>query len=322
MQDKLIELSAVEMCIQAFLPRSFLNDHPEEVLEVTTCHAVSIAKVDNNYASSKEMDNSNEIKQRTSVFDRIKPSTTQSSVFQRLSMATKEEENQCPTFTSTRTSAFKRLSISTLKKDQPSTSVFDRLKMTNDQQQREMKTLKFKDFIKARSNARLETSPCFTDFKDCIVTFPCPSLKVSSMISSYSSLKASSMLSHIQARKLHRCFLIFKLEGFINAFSYASSIQMQLRLLSKISMQQTFPHLKYVVAEKIFFSNMLQSRRSSSQICCSQENFHIKYVAAEKTIISNMLQLRRFSSQICYNREDRHLKYATAEKIFISDRLQ
>ena len=45
----------------------------------------------------------------TSVFDRIKLSTTRSSVFQRLSMATKEEENQCPKFTSTRTSAFKRL---------------------------------------------------------------------------------------------------------------------------------------------------------------------------------------------------------------------
>ncbi|KAA0061147.1 hypothetical protein E6C27_scaffold753G00120 [Cucumis melo var. makuwa] len=89
-----------------FLPKSFLDDHPKEVLEVTTCLAVSIAKVDN-YASFEEVENSNQIKQRTSVFDHIKPSTTRSSVFQRLSMATKEEENQCPMSTSTRTSAFK-----------------------------------------------------------------------------------------------------------------------------------------------------------------------------------------------------------------------
>ncbi|TYK07540.1 retrotransposon gag protein [Cucumis melo var. makuwa] len=41
-----------------FLPRSFIDDNPKEVLEVTTCLAVSIAKVDN-YASSEEVDNSN-----------------------------------------------------------------------------------------------------------------------------------------------------------------------------------------------------------------------------------------------------------------------
>ncbi|KAA0059024.1 retrotransposon gag protein [Cucumis melo var. makuwa] len=129
-----------------FLPRSFLEDHPKEILEVTACHAASIVEVDNNYGSSKEVNNSNKINQRTSIFDRIKPSTTRSSVFQRLSMATKEEENQCPTFIYTRTSTFKRLSISTSKKDRPSTSAFDRLKMTNDQQQREMKSLKAKPF--------------------------------------------------------------------------------------------------------------------------------------------------------------------------------
>ncbi|KAA0062088.1 hypothetical protein E6C27_scaffold89G004370 [Cucumis melo var. makuwa] len=83
-----------------FFPRSFIEDNPKEILEVTTCHTVSAVEVDN-YASSEEVDNSNEIKQRTFVFDRIKPSTTRSSIFQRLSMATKEEENQCPTSTST-----------------------------------------------------------------------------------------------------------------------------------------------------------------------------------------------------------------------------
>ena len=114
--------------LKEFLPRSFLDDHPKKVLEVLACHVVSITEVDTNCASSEEIDNSNEIKQMTFVFDRIKPSITQSSIFQRLSMTMKEEENQCLTSTSTQTLAFKRLSISTSKKYQPSTSVFDRLK--------------------------------------------------------------------------------------------------------------------------------------------------------------------------------------------------
>ncbi|KAA0062746.1 Retrotransposon gag protein [Cucumis melo var. makuwa] len=135
-----------------FLPRNFLEDHLKEILEVTVCHAVSVVEVNNNYVSSKEVDNSNEIKKRTSIFDRIKPSTTRSSVFERLSMATKEEENQCLTSTSTQTSAFKRLSISTSKKDRPSISAFDRLKMTNNQQQREIKTLKTKPFLEENND--------------------------------------------------------------------------------------------------------------------------------------------------------------------------
>ena len=86
------------------------------------------------------------LSKKTSVFDRIKPSTTRSSIFQRLSMAMKEEENQCPMSTFTRTWAFKRLSIFTSKKDRPSTSAFDRLKMSSDQHEREMKTLKVQSF--------------------------------------------------------------------------------------------------------------------------------------------------------------------------------
>ena len=78
--------------MREFLLRSFLDVHPKEVLEVTACHTVSITEVDNNCTSSEEIDNSNEFKQMTSVFDRIKPSTTQSSVSQRLSMTTKEEK--------------------------------------------------------------------------------------------------------------------------------------------------------------------------------------------------------------------------------------
>ncbi|KAA0068201.1 retrotransposon gag protein [Cucumis melo var. makuwa] len=140
-----------------FLPRSFLEDHPEEILEVTACHITSIVEVDNNYDSYEEVDNSNEIKQKTSVFDRIKPLTTRSSVFQRLSMATKEEENQCPMPTYAQTSAFKRLSISTSNKHRPSTSAFDRLKMTNDQQQREMKSLKAKPFHEKNDDDKIHS---------------------------------------------------------------------------------------------------------------------------------------------------------------------
>ncbi|KAA0040811.1 retrotransposon gag protein [Cucumis melo var. makuwa] len=140
-----------------FFPRSFLEDHPKEILEVTACHTTSIVEFDNNYDSYEEVDNSNEIKQRTSVFDRIKPLTTRSSVFQRLSITTKEEENQCPTSTCTRTSAFKSLSISTSKKDRPSTSAFDRLKMINDQQQREMKSLKVKPFHEENDDDKIHS---------------------------------------------------------------------------------------------------------------------------------------------------------------------
>ena len=143
--------------LREFLPNSFLDVHPKEILEVIACHVVSITEVDNNYASYEEIKNSNEIKQRTSVFDHIKPSTTRFSVFRRLSMATKEEENQCLKSTFTRTSAFKRLSISTSKKDQPSTSVFDRLNMTNDQHEKEMKTLKVKSLHEENNDEKIRS---------------------------------------------------------------------------------------------------------------------------------------------------------------------
>ncbi|TYK29204.1 hypothetical protein E5676_scaffold880G00170 [Cucumis melo var. makuwa] len=45
-----------------FFPRSFLEDNPKEILEVTACHVVSVVEVDNNYASSEEVEHSNEIK--------------------------------------------------------------------------------------------------------------------------------------------------------------------------------------------------------------------------------------------------------------------
>ncbi|KAA0054464.1 retrotransposon protein putative ty3-gypsy sub-class [Cucumis melo var. makuwa] len=159
--------------------KNFLDDCLEEVLEVTACHVVSIVEVDNNYASLEEVDNSNEIKQRTSVFDCIKPSITRSSIFQRLSVAMKEEENQCPTSTSTRrTLAFKRLSIFTSKKDRPSTFAFDRLKMANDQHQRELKTLKAKPFHEENNGNKIHKS------------------------------------SFVFLEKLHCCFFKFKFKGF------------------------------------------------------------------------------------------------------------
>ena len=140
-----------------FLPKSFFDDHPKEILEVTACHVVNITEVNNNYAYSKEIDNSNEIKQKTFVFDRIKSSTTLSSVFRRLSLTTKEEEYQCPTSTSTRTSTFKRLNISTSKKDQLSTSVFDRLNMTSDQHEKDMKTLKVKSLHEENNDEKIHS---------------------------------------------------------------------------------------------------------------------------------------------------------------------
>ena len=57
--------------------------------------------------------------------------------------------------TSFRTSAFKRLDIFTSKKDRPSTSVFYRLKMTNDQRESEMKTLKEKPFHEENNDDKI-----------------------------------------------------------------------------------------------------------------------------------------------------------------------
>ncbi|KAA0035946.1 ty3-gypsy retrotransposon protein [Cucumis melo var. makuwa] len=210
-----------------FFPRSFLEDHPKEILEVTACHTVNIVEVDNNYVSSKEVNNSNEIKQRTSVFDRIKPSTTRYSIFQILT-------------------------------------------------------------------------------------------------------------SFVFLKKLHRCFFKFKFKGF--KLHRCSREDLYLHPLTCVAVEKLVisnilhregRHLKYVVAEKVAISNMLQPRRSSSQICCSkkifisnrlhQEDDHLKHVTAEEVIASNMLHPRRPSSQICCSREGRCLKYVVAEKVVVSN---
>ncbi|KAA0050143.1 retrotransposon gag protein [Cucumis melo var. makuwa] len=303
-----------------FFPRSFLEDHPKEILEVTTCHTVSIVEVDNNYVSSKEVDNSNEIKQKTSVFDRIKPSTTRSSVFQRLSMATKEEENQCPTSTSTRTSAFKRLSISTSKKDQPSTYVFYRLKMTNDPQ-REMKILKTKIFHEENNDDGKIHSRVPSRMKRKL------SIDISAASPLFKMLTSELYSSPICCRR--GSFHVLQPRG-----SSSSS--------SHMCCSREDCHLKYVALrrssspigciKRMIISNMLQPRRSSSQICCSQEDHrlnrdgrHLKYVTTEKIIVLNMLQSRRASSSfphMCCSRGDQHLHHHAAQAIIIFNATQ
>ena len=152
-----LPLTSRLIILTELLPRNFIDDHLEEVLEVTACHAINIVEVDNNCASSEEVNNSNETKKMTFVFDRIKPSNTRSLVFQRLIMVTKEEGNQSPTSTSTLTSDLKRLSISALKKNRPSTSAYDRLKMINDQHERNLKTLKAKSFHEENNNNKIQS---------------------------------------------------------------------------------------------------------------------------------------------------------------------
>ncbi|KAA0051327.1 Retrotransposon gag protein [Cucumis melo var. makuwa] len=235
-----------------FFPRSFLEDHPKEILEVTACHTVSIVEVGNNYVSSEEVNNSNEIKQRTSVFDRIKPSTTRSSVFQRLSMATKEEENQCPTSTSTRTSAFKRLTISTSKKDRPSTSIFDHLKMTNDQQ-REMKILKTKIFHEKNNDDG----------------------KIHSRVSSRMKRKLSVDISTEGSLTVKPRLIIYT--NSTNEEGVASP-------LSKMLTSELYS--SPICCRRGSF-HVLQPRgssSSSSHMCCSRKAHHLKYVAVVKYV--------------------------------------
>ena len=87
---------------------------------------------------------------------------------------------------------------------------------------------KFKDFIKARSNARLGTSPMLRHLQlwrlhCCFLIFK---LKGFMDASSYSSWR------------LHKCFLIFKLKGFIDASSYSNS--KPLTTLPHIQIQNSF----------------------------------------------------------------------------------
>ncbi|KAA0065418.1 retrotransposon gag protein [Cucumis melo var. makuwa] len=313
-----------------FLPRSFLEDHQEEILEVTACHAASIVEVDNNYGSSKEVNNSNEINQRTSVFDRIKSSTTRSLVFQRLSMATKKEENQCPTFIYTRTSAFKRLSISTSKKYRPSTSVFDRLKMTNDQQQREMKSLKAKPFREENDDDKIHSRVPSRMKRKLSVDINTES--AASTLHQNVDQRTLLLFDMLQAR-------IFPCVAAKRIFIFIFSHVLQLRDLSSSSSHMYYNRedlhlhlLSCVAAERIFifiFSNMLQpkrslsqQRRSSSQIYYNRKDRRLKYVAAKKVIVSDMLQSRKSSSHICCSRGCRHLKYIVAEKVVPSNMLQ
>ncbi|KAA0036167.1 hypothetical protein E6C27_scaffold69G00260 [Cucumis melo var. makuwa] len=206
-------------------------------------------------------------------------------------MATKEEENQCPTFIYTRTSTFKRLSISTSKKDRPSTSAFDRLKMTNDQQQREMKSSKAKPFREENDDD-----------------------KIHSCVPSRMKRKLSVDIN----TEAERIFI----------FIISNMLQPK-RSSSQVYYSRECRRLRYVAIEKFVVSYILQPRMSSSQICCRREGRPLKYVAAEKIvvlkyvavekiIVSNMLQPRRSSSQICCSQKDFCLKYIVAEKVVVS----
>lgn len=72
-------------------------------------------------------------------------------------MATTKEEDKCLTSISARTSTFQRLSISTSKKNRPSTSTFDHLKVTYDQHERKIKTFIAKPFGEANNGKKIHS---------------------------------------------------------------------------------------------------------------------------------------------------------------------
>ncbi|KAA0065363.1 Retrotransposon gag protein [Cucumis melo var. makuwa] len=332
-----------------FFPRSFLEDHPKEILEVIACHTVSIV----------EVDNSNEIKQMTYVFDRIKPSTTRFSIFQRLSMAMKEEENQCPTSTSTRTSAFKKLSISTSKKDRPLTSLFDRLKMKNNQQ-REMKILKSKIFheennddgkihsripsrMKRKLSIDISTEGSLTMKPKLIIFINSTNEEGVTLPLLQNVDQRTLLLSNMLQTRIFPCVATERIIIFIFIFSQVLQREdLHLHLLKydatekviisnvvqsrRSSSSSSFSHmhcsrkglhLHLITSEKDVVSNMLQPRMSSFQICCNREGHRLKYVAVKNVVVSNMLKSRMSLSQICCSREGRRLKYIATEKIVV-----
>ncbi|KAA0064214.1 hypothetical protein E5676_scaffold218G00010 [Cucumis melo var. makuwa] len=120
-------------------------------------------------------------------------------------------------------------------------------------------------------------------------------------------------LSHIQARRFHRRYLICKFKSIVffkKKKNIVASSTLSLKTLGFIDTDAASPPLQNVDAvavKKIAISNILQSRRSSSQICYSREDVHLQYVAIEKIFISNIIQS-----------EGRHLQYVVVEKFIIS----
>ena len=112
-----VDIQSTLRTSRALFPQNQVHAFIQLQVYPKALYMVDLKVIDNNYASSKDVDNSTKTKQRTFVFDRIRPSTTRFSTFQRMSMTTKEEENQCPTSAYTQTSTFKKLSISTSKKN-------------------------------------------------------------------------------------------------------------------------------------------------------------------------------------------------------------
>ncbi|KAA0045115.1 hypothetical protein E6C27_scaffold30G001110 [Cucumis melo var. makuwa] len=172
----------------------------------------------------------------------------------------------------TRTSTFKRLSISASKKDRPSTSAFDRLKMTNDQQQREMKSLKAKPFHEENDDD-----------------------KIHSHVPSRMKRKLSVSINTEVEKIIFIFSHMLQPRGSSSSSSYMCCNRKDLHLLT------------YVSAERIIifiFSHVLQPRGSlsSSSMCYNKEDHHLHlltYAATERIFIfifSHMLQLRDSSS--------------------------
>ncbi|TYK23623.1 hypothetical protein E5676_scaffold500G001390 [Cucumis melo var. makuwa] len=188
----------------------------------------------------------------------------------------------------TRTSTFKRLSISASKKDRPSTSAFDRLKMTNDQQQREMKSLKAKPFHEENDDDKIHSHVPSRMKRKLSVSINTEAERIIIFIFSHvlqprGSLSSSSMCYNKEDHHLHLLTYAATERIFIFIFSH----MLQLRdsssssshiferififIFSHVLQPEDLHLLTCVVVERIFiFSHVLQPKgSSSSHMCCS-----------------------------------------------------
>ncbi|TYK23123.1 hypothetical protein E5676_scaffold142G001180 [Cucumis melo var. makuwa] len=109
----------------------------------------------------------------------------------------------------------------------------------------------------------------------------------------------AQMFPHIQARSLHPCFLISKFEGFVF---------LKLKKIHRYFFKHKLEGFINADVAPPPLQNVDTANSASSQICYSREDRYIKYVVVEKISFSNMMQLKRLSSQICYSREDLQLQ--------------
>ncbi|KAA0051997.1 hypothetical protein E5676_scaffold409G001950 [Cucumis melo var. makuwa] len=181
--------------------------------------------------------------------------------------------------------SFQKTKYSTSKKARPSTSAFDRLKMTKDQQQREMKSLKVKSFHEENDDDKIHSRV--------------PSrMKRKLSVDINTEGAASPLFQNVDQRTL-LLFDMLQTRIFPCVWPRGSS--------SSSSHIRESRRLIYVATEDVVISNMLLPRRSSLKYVAAEKIVVLKYGAAEKIIVS-----------IYYNREDRRLKYVAAKKIFVS----